>query len=216
MKDNWKAKMKYWWTILYCPLYLFCFMLVEKRDVPVTIISIALDHKIPFLEVFIIPYLFWFPYIAGMFLIFFFKDKEEFLRMIKYLYMGMTLFIIISFLYPNGLDIRPAYFERDNIFVRLVQMIYKNDTSTNVVPSIHVYNSIVVMIAALRSEKVLPKKWQKAVCCIISGLIILSTVFTKQHSVLDVFAAIILAWIGYQLYYKKEKAVGTEADTVKA
>ena len=167
MKDNWKAKMKYWWTILYCPLYLFCFMLVEKRDVPVTIISIALDHKIPFLEVFIIPYLFWFPYIAGMFLIFFFKDKEEFLRMIKY------------------------------------------DRHRNI-------SSIVVMIAALRSEKVLPKKWQKAVCCIISGLIILSTVFTKQHSVLDVFAAIILAWIGYQLYYKKEKAVGTEADTVKA
>lgn len=158
MKDNWKAKMKYWWTVLYCPLYLLCFMLVEKRDVPVTIVSIALDHKIPFLEVFIIPYLFWFPYIAGMFLIFFFKDKEEFLRMIKYLYMGMTLFIIISFLYPNGLDIRPAYFERDNILVRLVQMIYQNDTSTNVVPSIHVYNSIVVMIAALRSEKVLPKK----------------------------------------------------------
>lgn len=215
MKDNWKAKMKYWWTVLYCPLYLLCFTLVEKRDVPVAIVSIALDHKIPFLEVFIIPYLLWFPYIAGMFLIFFFKDKEEFLRMIKYLYMGMTLFIIISFLYPNGLDIRPAYFERDNILVRLVQMIYQNDTSTNVVPSIHVYNSIVVMIAALRSEKVLPKKWQKAVCCIISGLIILSTVFTKQHSVLDVFAAIILAWIGYQLYYKKEKAVETEADTVK-
>lgn len=136
--------------------------------------------------------------------------------MIKYLYMGMTLFIIISFLYPNGLDIRPAYFERDNIFIRLVQMIYQNDTSTNVVPSIHAYNSIVVMIAALRSEKVLPKKWQKAVCCVISGLIILSTVFTKQHSVLDVFAAIILAWIGYQLYYKRESSVIKETDTVKA
>ena len=148
--------------------------------------------------------------------LFFFKDKEEFLRMIKYLYMGMTLFIIISFLYPNGLDIRPAYFERDNIFIRLVQMIYQNDTSTNVVPSIHAYNSIVVMVAALRSEKVLPKKWQKAVCCIISGLIILSTVFTKQHSVLDVFAAIILAWIGYQLYYKRERSVVKETDTVKA
>ena len=69
MKDNWKAKMKYWWTVLYCPLYLLCFTLVEKRDVPVAIVSIALDHKIPFLEVFIIPYLLWFPYIAGMFLI---------------------------------------------------------------------------------------------------------------------------------------------------
>ena len=207
MSNSLKAKMKYWWTALYCPLYMLCFMLIEKRNQQVTIVSIGIDHKIPFLEIFIVPYLIWFPYIVGMFLIFFFKDKEEFIRMIKYLYMGMTLFIIISYLFPNGLDIRPAYFERDNIFVRLVQMIYCNDTSTNVVPSIHAYNSIVVMIAALKSEKVLTKNWQKKTCCVISVLIVLSTVFVKQHSVLDVFAAMALAWAGYQLFYKKPETV---------
>ena len=207
MNNTLKAKMKYWWTALYCPLYMLCFMLIEKRNQQVTIVSIGIDHKIPFLEIFIVPYLIWFPYIVGMFLIFFFKDKEEFIRMIKYLYIGMTLFIIISYLFPNGLDIRPAYFERDNIFVRLVQMIYRNDTSTNVVPSIHAYNSIVVMIAALKSEKVLTKSWQKQTCCVISVLIVLSTVFVKQHSVLDVFAAMALAWAGYQLFYKKTESV---------
>ena len=98
-------------------------MLIEKRNQQVTIVSIGIDYKIPFLEIFIVPYLIWFPYIVVMFLIFFFKDKEEFIRMIKCLYMGMTVFIIISYLFPNGLDIRPAYFERDNIFVRLVQII---------------------------------------------------------------------------------------------
>lgn len=207
MSNSLKAKMKYWWTALYCPLYMLCFMLIEKRNQQVTIVSIGIDHKIPFLEIFIVPYLIWFPYIVGMFLIFFFKDKEEFIRMIKYLYMGMTLFIIISYLFPNGLDIRPAYFERDNIFVRLVQMIYRSDTSTNVVPSIHAYNSIVVMIAALKSEKVLTKSWQKKTCCVISVLIVLSTVFVKQHSVLDVFAAMALVWTGYQLFYKKPETV---------
>ena len=207
MSNSLKAKMKYWWTALYCPLYMLCFMLIEKRNQQVTIVSIGIDHKIPFLEIFIVPYLIWFPYIVGMFLIFFFKDKEEFIRMIKYLYMGMTLFIIISYLFPNGLDIRPAYFERDNIFVRLVQMIYRSDTSTNVVPSIHAYNSIVVMIAALKSEKVLTKNWQKQTCCVISVLIVLSTVFVKQHSVLDVFAAMALVWTGYQLFYKKPETV---------
>ena len=207
MSNSLKAKMKYWWTALYCPLYMLCFMLIEKRNQQVTIVSIGIDHKIPFLEIFIVPYLIWFPYIVGMFLIFFFKDKEEFIRMIKCLYMGMTLFIIISYLFPNGLDIRPAYFERDNIFVRLVQMIYSSDTSTNVVPSIHAYNSIVVMIAALKSEKVLIKNWQKKTCCVISVLIVLSTVFVKQHSVLDVFAAMALAWVGYQMFYKKPESV---------
>ena len=108
MSKSLKAKMKYWWTALYCPLYMLCFMLIEKRNQQVTIVSIGIDYKIPFLEIFIVPYLIWFPYIVVMFLIFFFKDKEEFIRMIKCLYMGMTLFIIISYLFPNGLDIRPA------------------------------------------------------------------------------------------------------------
>ena len=180
MSNSLKAKMKYWWTALYCPLYMLCFMLIEKRNQQVTIVSIGIDHKIPFLEIFIVPYLIWFPYIVGMFLIFFFKDKEEFIRMIKCLYMGMTLFIIISYLFPNGLDIRPAYFERDNIFVRLVQMIYSSDTSTNVVPSIHAYNSIVVMIAALKSEKVLTKNWQKQTCCVISVLIVCIAIYLRR------------------------------------
>ena len=57
MSNSLKAKMKYWWTALYCPLYMLCFMLIEKRNQQVTIVSIGIDHKIPFLEIFIVPYL---------------------------------------------------------------------------------------------------------------------------------------------------------------
>lgn len=207
MSHAWKDKMKYWWTIFYCPLYFLCYTIVERVNQDVTIVSIAPDYKIPFIEAFIIPYLMWFPYVILTFFIFFFKDKEEFLQFIKYLYMGMTVFIVVSFLFPNGLDIRPAFFERDNIFIHMVQWIYGNDTATNVVPSIHAYNSIVIMIAAIQSKKVIDKRWQKVLCCVISILIVLSTVFVKQHSVIDVLAAIVLAWVGYKIYYAKEVSV---------
>ena len=91
MSKSLKAKMKYWWTALYCPLYMLCFMLIEKRNQQVTIVSIGIDHKIPFLEIFIVPYLIWFPYIVGMFLIFFFKDKTLF----------SSIFVILFIISPH-------------------------------------------------------------------------------------------------------------------
>ena len=41
---------------------------------------------------------------------------------------------------------------RDNIFVDLVKHIYATDTPTNVLPSIHVFNSLGVCIAIRHSE----------------------------------------------------------------
>lgn len=211
MNNFWKEKMQYWWTALYCPFYLFFFFVIENLDRNYKIISIGLDHKIPFNEYFVIPYLLWFPYVIITYLIFFFKDKEEFLDFIKYLFMGMTLFIILSYLFPNGLDIRPTEFERDNIFVHMVQALYKGDTSTNVAPSIHAYNSIVIMIAAIKSKKVIVKNWQKVFCVILSIAIIISTVFIKQHSLMDIAGAVLLAAMGYYIYYVRHGSVVKQA-----
>ena len=47
----------------------------------------------------------------------------------------MTIFLIISTLVPNGLELRPHFFARDNVFVDMVRMLYQADTPTNVFPS---------------------------------------------------------------------------------
>ena len=120
---------------------------------------------------------------------------------------GLQLLVLLHIVADVRRDDTPPESQPRDLRQALVQMIYRSDTSTNVVPSIHAYNSIVVMIAALKSEKVLTKNWQKQTCCVISVLIVLSTVFVKQHSVLDVFAAMALAWAGYQLFYKKPETV---------
>ena len=89
---------------------------------------------------------------------------------------------------PNGLTIRPVVFERDNIFVDLVKMLYQTDTPTNVFPSLHVFNSLAACIAIKNSKKL---NEHKAICMgayILTALIIMATMFLKQHSVLDVMA----------------------------
>lgn len=63
----------------------------------------------------------------------------------------MTIFLIVCTIFPNGLNLRPVTFPRENIFTDLVRMIYSMDTPTNVLPSIHVYNSIGAMAAIAHS-----------------------------------------------------------------
>lgn len=139
---------------MYFPFYLAAFAYLEKK-VPdkVHIINCAIDQYIPFVEVFIIPYLLWFAYVAVAGIYFFFKEKESFCKWMYFGMIGMTIFIIVSYLYPNGLELRPETFTRDNIFVQLTKMIYSMDTPTNVLPSIHVFNSMAVYFAVKNSPK---------------------------------------------------------------
>ena len=46
--------------------------------------------------------------------------------------------------------IRPGVFPRDNLFTRAVGLLYRIDTPTNVLPSMHVFNAI-LMWAGLKS-----------------------------------------------------------------
>ena len=79
---------------------------------------------------------------------------------------------------------------RDNILTRICGILYAADTPTNVTPSIHVYNSIAVMIAAVRTDAKLFRSWfSKAVMAAIGLSIILATMFLKQHSFSDVVIA---------------------------
>ena len=131
------------WVFLYGFIYMPWFSWLEKHVTSnYFVIHSVFDDYIPFIEIFIIPYLLWFVYVSGTVLYFFFTDKQGFYRICTLLITGMTLFLIICTIFPNGLNLRPSTFARDNIFVDLVRFIYRADTSTNVLPSLHVYKSI--------------------------------------------------------------------------
>ena len=113
----------------------------------------------------------------------------------------MTLFLIICSVFPNGLNLRPETFARDNVFVDLVKHLYRTDTPTNVLPSIHVFNSLGAMIAIGRSKKLAKYRGIQIGVYTFALLIIMSTVFLKQHSIIDVIAAFAMACVIYPLVY---------------
>ena len=198
-------KYKHAWVFSYVFLYMPWFTYLEKHVTSnYYTIHVTLDDKIPFVEYFVVPYLLWFVFIAAVFLYFFFNDVDGFYKLAKLMFTGMTIFLIISTLMPNGLHLRPVYFERDNIFVDMVKFVYSADTPTNVFPSLHVFNSLAACIAICQSEKL---KKHPAVCggaYVMATLIILSTMFLKQHSVVDVIMAFVMANVLYQFVYAAE------------
>lgn len=198
-------KYKHAWVFLYVFIYFPWFYYLEKTvTYDYTLIQTSFDTSLPFIEYFIIPYLLWFAFVAVTVLYFFFKDKTEFYRLAGFLVIGMTLFLIISTLWPNGQALRPKYFERDNIFVDMVKQLYRNDTPTNVFPSIHVYNTLGCFIAIKKSEHLKNVRWVQNTSFILSVLIILSTIFLKQHSIIDGIAAGVFAIISYVFIYVDE------------
>jgi membrane-associated phospholipid phosphatase len=162
-----------------------------------------LDDYIPFLEIFIIPYFIWFAYIFVTVAYFFFTSKQDFYKCCAFLFIGMTICLIIYTIWPNGHYLRVDIdnLGRSNIFTRILSRLYTIDTSTNVFPSIHVFNSIGAMIAIRKSERLRPITWLQISTFILTVLICMSTVFLKQHSILDVFGGILLSIIMYIFVY---------------
>ena len=195
-------KNKHGLLLLYLLIYFPWFGYLEKTvTTHFHVIHVALDDYIPFCEYFIIPYLSWFAYVAFGVLYFYFKNKDEYFKLCTTLFTGMTVFLTISTLYPNGHYLRPTYFDHNNICIQLVKWLYATDTPTNLFPSIHVYNSICVNAAIWHSEEFKKHKAIRYGSAVLMVLIILSTMFLKQHSVFDVVTGTVLAVFMYSLVY---------------
>ena len=191
---------------IYFVAYLILFGYLEQRPVRAYhVVHTVFDDMIPFCEIFIIPYLLWFPYVVMTVVYFLFrnKNKKEYFQLIFNLMMGMTVFLVVSYIYPNVQYLRPAVFPRSNIFTRLVAEIYRTDTPTNILPSIHVFNSLAVYFAIHHCQALKDRKWLQRGALILSVLIILSTMFIKQHSAVDFFVALPVCLLAEEIAYGK-------------
>lgn len=189
--------------IVYAIIYLTWFVWLEQNVTKnYKVIHVALDDYIPFCEWFVIPYFLWFAYVSIVVLWLFFKNKDDYYRACIFLFTGMTIFLLISTLFPNGQHLRPRIMPRDNILTALVSYLYSTDTPTNLWPSIHVYNSLGAHFAVVKNPALARKKWVRIGSFVLCTSIILSTMFIKQHSVFDVVTAFIMAAIMYGITYK--------------
>lgn len=195
--------------LLYWPLYGAAFALLERGGVLSGFhqVSCVIDHWIPFCEYFFIPYLFWFVYLIGTLAYTFFYDVPAFRRMMGFVILTYTATLAIYVLWPSCQELRPETFSRDNLLTRFAQWFYRFDTNTNVCPSLHVTGSMAALYGLWNSRHFRSRSWRWCFTA-LTVLICLSTVFVKQHSVLDVAAALPLCAVGWLLTDRWERRHG--------
>ena len=191
---------------LYWPFYGLAFLSLE-RIVPLIFDQIvyhpiycALDDYIPFCEFFVIPYYYWFVFLIGFGLFWLLYEPETFRGWMWAIILMYSSTIIIYLIYPNMQELRPVEFARDNIFTDIVKGLYNFDTNTNVCPSIHVLGSLAVCFPGLHSKRLRGAGW-KIFFVVSTILISMSTVFLKQHSIIDVIAALAVGAVCYGIQY---------------
>jgi len=192
--------------LIFWPIYLILFQYVERLFPAQHYYSVhcALDDLIPFHEIFLIPYVLWFVELIYMTFHTMLYNIDLFKRYMKCIIITYLAATFIHMVWPNCQDLRPEVLPRDNILSSCVSLIYVFDTNTNVCPSIHVLGSLCVWFAAIHLEKFRSAGW-RAFWGILTILICLSTVFMKQHSVLDIVAALPIAWIAYRICFPPRK-----------
>lgn len=203
--------------LLFWPLYGILFMTVERLWIRDSYFPIhcLLDDYIPLCEYFLIPYLFWFVFLVGIHVYTLLYDPEGFVQLMKFIIISYSIAILTYMVFPNCQELRPVAFERDNVFTRFLAGFYQFDTNTNVCPSIHVIGSVAVAVCAWKSRHFSTRPWRIAFVT-TAVLISVSTVFLKQHSVLDVLAAIPVCVIAYYGAYSKKRelpAASLQPDT---
>lgn len=171
--------------VIYFFFYMGCFLLLEKFVQPRYWISSSLDAYIPFFEGFLIPYMLWFPLVPWILFYFWRKDMESYLHLCRVMLTGLTLCLLLYAILPNGQLLRRPL-ARDNILCKAVEFIRMTDTPTNVCPSIHVFISVSIALAVARANSFRTHCRARIGIILLTVLICMSTVFLKQHSIIDV------------------------------
>ena len=173
------------------------YILLERFLIPAQYfeVSCPLDGLIPFCEGFLIPYVIWYFFLIGVHVYTFLHAPKVFLWYTRFLIAAFSVSTLIFLVFPTCQNLRPAVFPRDNLLTSGVKLLYAADTHTNVCPSEHVIGSIAAFLAIQKSVE---KKWLVVLFGILAFFTSTATVFLKQHSAVDVLAAIpvcVLAWL---------------------
>ncbi len=158
--------------------------------------GINLDNFIPFIPGFALFYILLFPLIFIPFLII--KKEQDFINLIK-----ANIFIIvitnILFLLLPGEIIRPQI-NVYGIFFFILDLIYKIDNPVNLFPSLHSSLSLLSFLIISRFKKNL-----RIIIFIVFISTTLSTLFIKQHYLLDILAGLFFGLTAYKIYFKRLK-----------
>lgn len=189
--------------IVYFALYFLTENLIPVEDCHV--IHCALDDVIPFNEYFLLFYCFWYVLIVISLLDFFLYDIENFKNLQKYIMVTQAAAMVVYIVYPSVQMLRPEVMPNDGFLCQVMSFIYAFDTPTGVCPSLHVAYSMGIASVWSKKEDA-PKAW-KIFVLIMTAMISVSVAFVKQHSVVDIAAAIPVGLLAEYVVYGKWKPI---------
>ncbi len=166
------------------------------RHVP----ELALDRAWPLVPVWAIVYgaLYLFLILLPIFVV----RPDELIRRTVYAYLliWITAYVVFFVVYPTAAP-RPDVVIGEGFAVWGLRALYSADPPINCLPSLHVAHAFVSALAVSRVHRRL------GIIALISGtLVALSTLFTKQHYVLDVIAGAFLASVAYAIFLARYPA----------
>ena len=174
----------------------------------------VLDNNIPFIKEFVVVYIpiAYFQWVYGFYLAAR-ENKMVCARIFAAEIIAKIMCLICFILIPTTM--MRAEVSGGDFLSRAVYMVYRLDTADNLFPSVHCIESYILMRTVLWLEKA--PKWYKWITVPVSILVMVSTVFMKQHVIVDVIAAIVAVELGIFLakiiYRRKMKK--TEQETEK-
>lgn len=166
-----------------------------------TPIRCALDDRIPFCEYFAVFYVGWYAFVFGSLIYYILFDADCFRGLQKYILATQLIAMAVYILFPNRQDLRPEVFPRENIFSWTMGFIYSFDTSTGVCPSLHAAYSFGICSTVLKDRGA--PAGLKIFALLFTLMVCVSVCFVKQHSALDVLAAVPLGVAAEILAYGK-------------
>lgn len=187
-KTLWKNRV---WVIGFS-VFSTLFFIAQRLPVSYSVVHSNWDDAIPFLPAFVIPYVLWYLYVLIGISYSAVKFPEKNRPFQIYFFSGVFLAVLGFFLFPNCIDFRPSA-QGDGFFIFLCRIIFSNDLPRNVFPSLHCYEAVAVHLFLFRRTPLKKAILPRVLSAVLVVLICASTVFIKQHSILDVFAGVGLA-----------------------
>jgi membrane-associated phospholipid phosphatase len=182
-------------VIMFSSLGLYLAVLRWRGGAPVFVTHLALDDLVPFrpewVWVYLLPYLVG-PVVIGL------LSRDTFRW---FVYRGLALVgltLVIFILWPTQTGPRPAATDLDGFTGWMYhQMVEIDEPPANAAPSLHVSLTCLLVLALVRD---FPRWWLLSAAGV--GLVWLSTLLTRQHTLIDVATgvllagAVVLAWPG--------------------
>ena len=181
----------------------FCYFVSKFFEGNPNLIGGVIDSKIPFNVWFIIPYCIWYLLIFLIPYYLYKKDKNIFTKyIISYLFCTVIANIIFI-IYPTYVD-RPIVIG-NSILELMARIVFWVDTpAQNCFPSLHCAVSMLFILYMFECKKC--PLYLKILTLIISILIMIATLYTKQHVFIDLLSGDILAIVSYIIVNNLKKA----------